>query len=131
MSKEVYIIGDIRTNNFTDENLFDKIGSLWNKMNDFNIENDIKYGVYHQYTSNYRGDYTLTIATETPVSNEKIIIPENEYKVFECLQDEHSISETWKKIWQLEDEKKLNRAYSLDYEKYYPDGKVEIHIAIK
>ncbi|MBK5458497.1 MULTISPECIES: GyrI-like domain-containing protein [unclassified Peribacillus] len=100
MSKEVYIIGDIRTNNFTDENLFDKIGSLWNKMNDFNIENDIKYGVYHQYTSNYRGDYTLTIATETPVSNEKIIIPENEYKVFECLQDEHSISETWKKIWQ-------------------------------
>ncbi|MFI8495418.1 GyrI-like domain-containing protein [Peribacillus butanolivorans] len=131
MSKEVYIIGDIRTNNFTDENSFDKIGSLWNKMNDFNIENDIKYGVYHQYTSNYRGDYTLTIATETPVSNEKIIIPENEYKVFECLQDEHSISETWKKIWQLEDEKKLNRAYSLDYEKYYPDGKVEIHIAIK
>ncbi|MFE4349899.1 GyrI-like domain-containing protein [Peribacillus butanolivorans] len=131
MSKEVYIIDDIRTNNFTDENLFDKIGSLWNKMNDFNIENDIKYGVYHQYTSNYRGDYTLTIATETPVSNEKIIIPENEYKVFKCLQDEHSIGETWKKIWQLEDEKKLNRAYSLDYEKYYPDGKVEIHIAIK
>ncbi|WP_422778050.1 GyrI-like domain-containing protein [Peribacillus butanolivorans] len=100
-------------------------------MSDFNIENDIKYGVYHQYTSNYRGDYTLTIATETPVSNEKIIIPENEYKVFECLQDEHSIAETWKKIWHLEDEKKLNRAYSLDYEKYYPDGKVEIHIAIK
>lgn len=105
MSKEVYNIGDIRTNNFTDENLFDKIGSLWNRINDFNIENDIKYGVYHQYTSNYRGDYTLTIATETPVSNEKIIIPENEYKVFECLQDEHSIGETWKKIWQLEDEK--------------------------
>ncbi|MFE4239782.1 GyrI-like domain-containing protein [Peribacillus butanolivorans] len=131
MSKEVYIIGDIRTNNFTDENSLDKIGSLWNKMNDFNIKNDIKYGVYHQYTSNYRGDYTLTIATETPVSNEKIIIPENEYKVFECLQDAHSIGETWKKIWQLEDEKKLDRAYSLDYEKYYPDGKVEIHIAIK
>lgn len=130
MSKEVYIIGDIRTNNFTDENLFDKIGSLWNKMNDFNIENDIKYGVYHQYTSNYRGDYTLTIATETPVSNEKIIIPENEYKVFECLQDEHSISETWKKIWQLEDEK-VKQGIQPDYEKYYPDGKVEIHIAIK
>jgi hypothetical protein len=26
--------------------------------------------------------------------------------------------------------KKLNRKYSRDFEKYYPDGKVEIHIAI-
>ncbi len=26
--------------------------------------------------------------------------------------------------------KKPNRKYSLDFEKYYPDGKGEIHIAI-
>ncbi|KOR82941.1 hypothetical protein AM233_01490 [Bacillus sp. FJAT-22058] len=25
--------------------------------------------------------------------------------MFECLQDEHSIGEAWKKIWQLEEEK--------------------------
>lgn len=130
MSKEVYMIGEIRTNNFTDKNLFEKIGSLWSKTNDYNIENDMKYGIYHQYESNYRGDYTLAIATETPVSNENFIIPDQEYAVFECLQDEHSIGETWKKIWQLEEEKKINRKYSLDFEKYYPDGKVEIHIAV-
>ncbi|CAH0154480.1 hypothetical protein SRABI96_00798 [Peribacillus sp. Bi96] len=131
MSKEVYVIGEIRTNNFSDKDLFEKIGSLWRKTNDHNIENDMKYGIYHQYENHYRGDYTLSIATEIPLSNEKILIPENKYKVFECIQDEHSVGETWKKIWQLEDEKKLNRNYSLDFEKYYPDGKVEIHIAIK
>ncbi|WP_350445795.1 effector binding domain-containing protein [Peribacillus simplex] len=70
------------------------------------------------------------MATETPVSNENFVIPDQEYAVFEYLQDEHSIAETWKKIWQLEEEKKLNRKYSLEFEKYYPAGKVEIHIAI-
>ncbi|MFS0764104.1 GyrI-like domain-containing protein [Peribacillus phoenicis] len=130
MSKVVYLIGEIRTNNFTDKNLFEKIGSLWSKTNVLNIENDIKYGIYHQYESNYHGDYTLAIATETPVSKENFVIPDQEYAVFECLQDEHSITETWKKIWQLEEDKNLNRKYSLDFEKYYPDGKVEIHIAI-
>ncbi|WHY95123.1 GyrI-like domain-containing protein [Peribacillus simplex] len=130
MSKEVYIIGETRTNNFLDKELFEKFGSLWSKANDHEIENDLKYGINHQYENNYRGDYTLAIATEIPLSNEKLIIPDQEYAVFECLQDEHSIGETWKKIWQLEEEKKLNRKYSLDFEKYYPDGKVEIHIAI-
>ncbi|MGZ9817743.1 effector binding domain-containing protein [Peribacillus simplex] len=101
MSKEVYMIGEIRTNNFSDKDLFEKIGSLWSKTNELNIENDMKYGIYHQYESNYRGDYTLAVATETPVSNGKFIIPDQEYTVFECLQDEHSIGETWKKIWQL------------------------------
>lgn len=88
------------------------------------------YGIYHQYESNNRGDYTLAIAAETPASNEKLVIPNQEYAVFECLQVEHSIGEAWKKIWQLEEAKKLNRKYSLDFEKYYPNGKVEIHIAI-
>ncbi|MFE4706201.1 GyrI-like domain-containing protein [Peribacillus simplex] len=105
MSKEVYIIGETRTNNFLDKELFEKIGSLWSKANDHDIENDLKYGIYHQSESNYRGDYTLAIGTENPLSNEKLVIPDQEYAVFECLQDEHSIEETWKKIWQLEEEK--------------------------
>ena len=124
------MIGETRTNNFSDKELFEKIGSLWSKANDHHIENDLKQEIYHQYESNYRGDYTLAIATEAPLSNEKLVIPDQEYAVFECLQDEHSLGETWKKIWQLQEEKKLNRKYSLDFEKYYPDGKVEIHIAI-
>lgn len=70
MSNEVYLIGEIRTNKFSDKDLFEKIRSLWGKTNDYTIENDMKYGIYHQYVSNYRGDYTLSIATETPVSNE-------------------------------------------------------------
>lgn len=53
MSNEVYLIGEIRTNNFSDKDLFEKIRSLWGKTNDYTIENDMKYGIYHQYVSNY------------------------------------------------------------------------------
>ncbi|MDP1422007.1 hypothetical protein Q8G35_27540 [Peribacillus simplex] len=51
MSKEVYMIGEIRTNNFSDKDLFKKIGLLWRKTNDHHVENEMKYGIYHQYES--------------------------------------------------------------------------------
>lgn len=38
---------------------------------------------------------------------------------------------TWKQIWEQENAGVLDRAYTYDFEKYYPSGKVEIHIAIK
>ncbi|WP_260288048.1 effector binding domain-containing protein [Peribacillus aracenensis] len=89
------MIGETRTNDFSDKEIFEKIGSLWSKANDHDIENDLKYGIYHQYESNYRGDYTLAIVTETPISNEKLVIPDQEYVLFECFQDEQSVEKTW------------------------------------
>ncbi|MGG0412250.1 hypothetical protein [Peribacillus simplex] len=55
----------------------------------------------------------------------------NNFVLFNSQIPKQELGETWKEIWQLEEEKKLHRKYSLDFEKYYPDGKVEIHIEIK
>ncbi len=56
------------------------------------------------------------------------------YKVF--LVDtsknvENPVFETWKQIWELEEKLMLKRDYVLDYEKYYPDGTIEIYIGEK
>ncbi|MFS0647164.1 hypothetical protein [Siminovitchia sp. 179-K 8D1 HS] len=38
---------------------------------------------------------------------------------------------TWKRIWELEEAGLLERVYTYDFEKYLPNGEIEIHIAIK
>ena len=44
--------------------------------------------------------------------------------------DEQGIFKTWKKIWDQEDSGLLERAYTYDFEKYTPNGEIEIYIAI-
>ncbi len=62
-----------------------------------------------------------------------IEIPSNtKYKVFQVDKtDEQSIFKTWCKIWKQEETGLLERAYTYDFEKYSPNGEIEIHIAIK
>jgi predicted transcriptional regulator YdeE len=43
--------------------------------------------------------------------------------------DEQVIFKTWK-IWDQEDSGLLERAYTYDFEKYTPNGEIEIYIAI-
>jgi predicted transcriptional regulator YdeE len=45
--------------------------------------------------------------------------------------DEFGILNVWKEIWGREEKGILDRAYTYDFEKYYPDGQIEIYIAIK
>jgi len=35
---------------------------------------------------------------------------------------------TWSKIWKQEETGLLERAYTYDFEKYSPNGEIEIHI---
>jgi len=51
------------------------------------------------------------------------------YEVFRCQADE--IYQTWQLIWKKEQQGLLKRAYSVDFEKYHPDGLVEIYIAVE
>jgi predicted transcriptional regulator YdeE len=45
--------------------------------------------------------------------------------------DELGIVHAWRKIWELEEEGRLKRAYTVDYEKYASNGEIEIHIVIR
>jgi len=128
------IINDVRTNNFNDNLLMQKITGLWKEAsNRLNNQGIIIYGVYHEYESDYKGDYTLSIAIEDSKSEPSLEIPNNaKYEIFHVdTSDTQGIINTWKKIWERENSGTLKRAYSYDFEKYYPSGEVDIYIAIK
>ncbi|MEH7349391.1 AraC family transcriptional regulator [Gottfriedia acidiceleris] len=106
------IIYSIRTNNFTDDSVIQKISELWGKASiRFINQATIKYGIYHEYESNYRGDYTLSVAIKDE-SETYIEIQNNvKYEIFNVdLTDDHGIINTWKKIWKREEEGTLIRA---------------------
>ncbi|MED4285207.1 effector binding domain-containing protein [Priestia megaterium] len=129
------ILKSIRTNNFNDIYLVDKIQRIWREASiHFPKEKVATYGVYHKYSSNYKGDYTLSIAIEgdSNTSETTLTIPDDtKYKQFQVdLKDELGVINTWKKIWELEEKGELMRAYTYDFEKYDPNGKIEIFIAI-
>ncbi|QKG85374.1 AraC family transcriptional regulator [Kroppenstedtia pulmonis] len=128
----LYIVNSIRTNNFTDEQMMQKMKDMWTEASQTQNTNII-YGVYHEYESDYKGDYSLSVATEDSSDMPFIDISDTaNYQIY-CVDtvDEQGVIKTWKKIWGLEEEGKINRAYTYDYEKYYPNGDIEIYIAIK
>ncbi|MDR2396019.1 MAG: effector binding domain-containing protein [Endomicrobium sp.] len=126
ISKKLYVIDSVRTNNFNDVLIMQKIGGLWQKAYTQVPQCDTKYGVYHDYASDFRGDYTLSVATGTDNGRIKIEFS-GKYQCFDVdMSVENPLIETWKKIWSLQ----INRAYTFDFEKYNPDGTVQIYIAI-
>lgn len=128
------IIKSVRTNNFKDESIMQKISDMWKEASIVLRHHDeVTYGLYYNYESDYKGNYTLSVAIESREDEYTIKIPNtSKYEIFEVdTSDEEGIFHTWKEIWGREDEGELERAYSFDYEKYYPDGQIEIYIAIK
>lgn len=129
MQPTLYIFDGFRTNNFNDTEILAKFTAIWEKTL-AKIENSTVYGVYYDYQSNYKGDYSFATASENPLKNTQKIIPtDGSYKIFTTSKDK--VFETWQEIWQLEEQGKLNRTYFVDYEKYLPTGEVEIHIGIE
>ncbi|WP_134701964.1 GyrI-like domain-containing protein [Ammoniphilus sp. YIM 78166] len=128
------IINSIRTNNFEDDRLMEKIAGLWKEASG-RLANQgcIAYGLYHEYESNYKGDYTLSIALEDNDREPYLEIPKNSrYEIFHVASTEQQgMINTWKEIWRQEETGTLERAYTFDFEKYYPNGKIEVYIAIK
>jgi predicted transcriptional regulator YdeE len=130
----LYLVNSIRTNNFNDKQIMGKITTMWEEAyrNLEQYENSI-YGVYYDYESDYKGDYSLSVAIEDNYGKSFIEIPKSEkYEIFKVdTTEEQGIIKTWRKIWEQEEAGALERAYSFDFEKYYPNGEIEIHIAIK
>ena len=120
----------VRTNNFND-NAKQKIGNLWIKYMENKLPSEV-YGIYHSYENNYKGNYTLSICTPIEDGSTGVYfeIDNIKYAAYPVLLDsEDAIFKTWQKIWNDEENKKLNRAYMLDYEHYRLDG-VTIYISI-
>ncbi|WP_443863111.1 GyrI-like domain-containing protein [Fusobacterium ulcerans] len=131
--EKVCVVSEKRLNNFKDPDITSKIQKLWHETSMKLPEKDLnKYAVYSEYESDYKGDYTLFIGADNINSHKEIIIEEENYQIFSVERSSSDgIVKTWQKIWEMEEKGLLNRAYTVDYEKYYPDGKVEIFIALK
>lgn len=126
------IIKSVRTNNFKDEAIIQKITDMWKEASSvLKNQDEVTYGLYHDYESDYKGDYTLSVAKESSENVATIKIPNaRNYEIFEVdTSDENGILNSWKQIWDQEEKGDLKRAYSYDFEKYYMNGQIEIHIA--
>lgn len=128
---KLYVIDSVRTNNFNDAQIGEKIGGLWQEISKMpELATETKYGIYSDYESNFEGDYTCSIATEKALSTAKVFdTTGHHYKKFPVLDND--VTGAWAMIWQLEGEEKLTRTYTFDFERYTPDGKIEIWIAIE
>lgn len=131
---ELNIVDSIKTNNFEEPNMAIVIGELWQRAGAMlqGYEGMI-YGVYDKYMSNYKGDYRLSVAIEASNSGETISIKdEQQYRVFSVDKGiEQGVYKMWQIIWGLEEAGELQRAYTVDFEKYTPTGDIEIYIALK
>ena len=129
MALKLYPIVQQRLNN----NIANEIISpLWQNNLDKLPQGHCCYGIYFNYATNYQADYDFAIASEVVLETDIPVIEIKDlsfYEVFRCNMDE--IYQTWQLIWEKEQQGLLKRAYSVDFEKYHPDGLVEIYIAVK
>lgn len=129
-----YLIDSIRTNNFNDPNMLERIQNLWSQsLNKLAGYSGNIFAIYHKYVSDYKGDYTLSIATDSLYFKESSgpIISTEAYAIFKVKDNlRENIVGQWQSIWKLGDEKKIHRAYRLDFEKYAANGEIEIFISV-
>ena len=128
MALKLYPIVQQRLNNDIANEI---IPTLWQNNFDKLPQGHYCYGIYFNYAANYQADYDFAIASEAVLETDIPVIEIEDlsfYEVFRCQVDE--IYQTWQLIWKKEQQGLLKRAYSVDFEKYYPDGLVEIYIAV-
>ena len=128
------IMATERTNNFTDPAIQAKITGLWEK-NSGAVKKAAEKGtviacVYHEYESNYQGDYAVSLCFEE-TEQADFDTDKFTWKKYPIdRRDAQGILTTWRQIWSEEENQQLQRRYSFDFEQYAPDGEVTIFIAI-
>ena len=127
----LYSLATIRTHNIK-ENTAEKIGQLWQNNFAKLTKNEPYYGVYLNYESDFTGYYDVAIAQESKPEGSFSTIEIEDLTWYEIFPTNcESVAQTWQHIWNKEKQGLLKRAYKVDFEKYYPNGKVDIYISIR
>ena len=125
----LYSLATIRTHNIK-ENTAEKIGQLWQNNFAKLTKNEPYYGVYLNYESDFTGYYDVAVAQESKPEGSFSTIEIEDltwYEIFPTTCE--LVVQTWQRIWNKEKQGLLKRAYKVDFEKYYPNGKVDIYIS--
>ena len=131
MPLTLYPFATIRTHNIK-ENTAEKIGQLWQNNFAKLTKNEPYYGVYLNYESVFTGYYDVAVAQESKPEGSFSTIEIEDltwYEIFPTTSE--LVVQTWQHIWNKEKQGLLKRAYKVDFEKYYPNGKVDIYISIR
>ena len=127
----LYSLATIRTHNIK-ENTAEKIGQLWQNNFAKLTKNEPYYGVYLNYESDFTGYYDVAVAQESKPEGSLSTIEIEDLTWYEIFPTNcESVVQTWQHIWNKEKQGLLKRAYKVDFEKYYPNGKVDIYISIR
>lgn len=127
----LYSLATIRTHNIK-ENTAEKIGQLWQNNFAKLTKNEPYYGVYLNYESDFTGYYDVAVAQESKPEGSFSTIEIEDLTWYEIFPTTgKSVVQTWQHIWNKEKQGLLKRAYKVDFEKYYPNGKVDIYISIR
>ena len=122
----------IRINNFAPD-FSDKVSAM---MADVNLAPDQDYViVYDNYSSDYKGDYDMTVALPSTEADHDIftdydLTPHSDKKVFGKDIDITSLKDIWKLIWRLEDNDLLSRQYDRDFEIHPANGDLDIWLSV-
>ena len=131
MPLTLYPFATIRTHN-TKENTAEKIGQLWQNNFAKLTKNEPYYGIYLNYESDFTGYYDVAVAQESKPEDSSSTIEIEDLTWYEIFPTTgKSVVQTWQHIWNKEKQGLLKRAYKVDFEKYYPNGKVDIYISIR
>ena len=131
MPLTLYPFATIRTHNIK-ENTAEKIGQLWQNNFAKLTKNEPYYGVYLNYESDFTGYYDVAVAQESKPEDSSSTIEIEDLAWYEIFPTTgKSVVQTWQHIWNKEKQGLLKRAYKVDFEKYYPNGKVDIYISIR
>jgi predicted transcriptional regulator YdeE len=126
---KLYVNEIVRTNNFEDDDIMNKILGMWDTF--YKNNDDYKgkvYAIYHDYESDYKGDYSLALCTED-ISADKFFEVDFANSIEYKCSGKDEIVNVWKRIWEDEEENKIQRRYDIDWgEEYKEDGSVVIHL---
>lgn len=126
MPLTLYPLATIRTHNIK-ENTAEKIGQLWQNNFAKLTKNEPYYGIYLNYESDFTGYYDVAVAQESKPEDSSSTIEIEDLTWYEIFPTTgKSVVQTWQHIWNKEKQGLLKRAYKVDFEKYYPNGKVDI-----
>lgn len=122
-----------RTSNAEEFTGAGKLGKTWQRFMSENLAAQIPgridqniLAVYFEYERDATAPYTFLLGvrvangTNAPEGFRKISIPAQSYTKFttDKGQSPQVVIDAWSKIWDLEDESKIDRLYTFDYEEY-------------
>lgn len=125
-----------------------RIGPLWNRFMQEGLTQTIEnalpnsplYGVYGEYENGPEGEYDVMAAVQVaiPPSNAVWIqIPSGWYLRFDAgpvppVDTVQTVIGLWQQVWAYfkAPNPAYKRNFTLDFERYLPDGRIELHIAV-